>query len=255
MACSQGSPNLKFFFSFLKIESFYFWAKEPSQSPTHTFVELTITITGVRDCGGSYSVQASGIIFYDLYGNELQVRSVSNPGGDNPNQEDAENLLDNDVVTKWNDLSIQLLCQQTSTLKFEVQEGVMGFSFITANDHPKRDPYAYDIQVCPHDLFCEEPLKYIEINIPSSRKTVYPVTSLLQCDDMSNMADKLYCQTMRVERIKHDILLLSEKTSEIETRIEENVRVCTESRAALVSGILGLSDDSTPQESSQKCAN
>jgi len=194
---------------------------------------VTITITGVRDCEGSDSVQASGIIFYDLYQNELSVRSVTNPGGENPNHEYVDNLLDKDADTKWNDLSV-VHCEDTAVLKFEVQEGVMGFSFVTANDHPRRDPYAYDIRVCPHDFLCDNPLPYIEIDLPTLRKTVYPMTSFLQCEDMTHTGDKLQCHTMRVERIKHDMGRLSEIVEERKAQVEEVAQCCTEARDTVV---------------------
>jgi len=208
---------------------------QPSSSPTRTYVTLTITIRGLRDCAGSDSGQAAEITFYDLYGNTVHSHSATNPGGDNPNSQFAYHLIDGKVSRKWNDRNLDG-CKQSSTLVFEVQENVMGFAFTTANDFIGRDPTVYDISVCPHDIFCDQPLKHIEMNAPTARLEQYPVTTLLQCEVLTVHADKVTCFESRLERVKYDLASVETKTAELNSKAQELTKSCTEARDLAVDG-------------------
>jgi photosystem II stability/assembly factor-like uncharacterized protein len=76
--------------------------------------------------------------------------TVTNPGGDNPEEEGPANLVDGDADTKWLDHNFNADNSQTtgsSTIIIDAGEDVSfeGYEWVTANDDPERDPISWSV--------------------------------------------------------------------------------------------------------------
>lgn len=120
-------------------------------TPSTGFRFVRWTITGRR--GGANSVQVADL--------ELMLGGVSvpwpagttaeNPGGNNPSNERAPNLVDNNAATKALDFNFSAsLTSLTGSCVFVVTTpaGIEfdGYRFRTANDLPERDPVAWTLE-------------------------------------------------------------------------------------------------------------
>ena len=85
-------------------------------------------------------MQISEINFYDADGKALGVQTVLNPGGNNPENEGPEMVVDGSTATKWLDWNSGALVFQ-----FALPVAASSYSWTTANDIPARDPVKWVI--------------------------------------------------------------------------------------------------------------
>ena len=137
---------------------------------------VTIKFTELRNCY-STSIQLSEVKFY--HSGDIQVRpsGVSNPGGDFPENESPDMLIDNDVNTKWLDFGGKD-CSM-STLVFtgflERPESIM---FVTANDEEGRDPISFEVKVCNRANVECNTNTFSNVDVKSDRLADYPLLKL-----------------------------------------------------------------------------
>jgi hypothetical protein len=151
---------------------------------------------GADSTHAANSVQIAEFNFYGGPGKQAQILcnqwegcTVTNPGGDNPqrgqnqctynqdtHQEECSRgeglgselppmVVDQDANTKWLDFGMVRASDlagtgQGSQLIFSggalERSTVVGYSFVTANDAPERDPSSWKFQGCPHAGVCTE---------------------------------------------------------------------------------------------------
>jgi len=101
-----------------------------------TDIRFTVVSTRTPSWGEHNPVQVSEIIF-KAAGMPISMAGVEpqNVGGSNPPYETPLQAIDGNMATKWLDFASQPL-----TLHFPRPVPIQEFGFITANDHPERDP-------------------------------------------------------------------------------------------------------------------
>ncbi len=113
---------------------------EPSVQPTGDRLLLRFVTCQTRniheDC-----VQLSQITFFANHV-PLSVKSVSNPGGNNPYNEGPRNIMDGSTRTKWLDF-----CKRPLVMELENTSVIPdSYVLVTANDCPNRDPARWRIE-------------------------------------------------------------------------------------------------------------
>ena len=108
--------------------------------------------TGLRDWGAANSIQLAELDFFSVDGHVLTVDSAANPNGINPVGREATNAvngaeelyncatnatgsLESCANHKWRDLN-----KGDLIATFQVPTTVGSYNWMTANDHPERDP-------------------------------------------------------------------------------------------------------------------
>jgi hypothetical protein len=124
-----------------------------SDKPIRAWRYFKLVITKIKDInapGGSGCCQMSNFIIR-LNGSNISWNNsaiASNPNGYTGGGEGPENLLDNNVNTKWCDQNF-LSNNQTSYIYIDNAEPVKfdSYYYTTANDSPERDPITWNLYV------------------------------------------------------------------------------------------------------------
>lgn len=174
----------------------------PSPPPTPPGnMEYEFIFTEVRsrhDDGSHDGIQLSAIALFDQNGDLALVESVANPEGDNPPNQQPENLVkyqrlgytssDNVYAgfgavasSKWHDDNFDVL-EQRSTLRIVLRKPahIQSYLFVTANDVPRRDPISWKfraIEVGGSRLLIHE---VNGASPPLTRNTPYAIQALIQ---------------------------------------------------------------------------
>ncbi len=113
----------------------------PLDGHDKSFRWFRFTATRLRDVFGT-AIQLSEFEFLnDGTPIDASAVSVTNEGGDNPEGEDVENLVDGDVATKWLDGA-----NQPVVFDFGAPVTIDGYRFTTGNDAPERDPVRWVLE-------------------------------------------------------------------------------------------------------------
>lgn len=114
---------------------------KPENPPAQAGVQyLRFTPIKVRDDLAANSVQLAELHFY-FDGVRLLNASITNPGGNNPSNEQAPLANDNNPQTKWLDFNKGALVYQFPEPVF-----IDGYEFTTANDAVERDPVQWVLE-------------------------------------------------------------------------------------------------------------
>jgi hypothetical protein len=140
----------------------------------------------LRDENSANSVQIAEILFR-YKGDNVEALSAENPGGDTPSGEDASKAIDGDVNTKWLDFNKGYL-----RVKFKKLSRIDEFAFITAGDHPERDPVRWKLEGSVDDKEWETIQEQIlDYNTPYERDTSIPWIPLGKAGDPADSAEVL----------------------------------------------------------------
>jgi len=159
-----------------------------------TSFSVSIVFYQIRDCIEGNGVQMSEFKIYDVNGAEIPIATqlTSSPMA-NPDHgsENLENLVDDNVLTKWLDYTMGT-CGNTLTVDgIRVDDEPHFFNFATANDEPNRDPREFQVNICnvvgTTAVSCKS-LYYLLEDVPQSRNVfqspifsmeAYPVTVIV----------------------------------------------------------------------------
>ncbi len=87
-------------------------------------------------------VQLARLRLFDVFGEQIKLKNAQNPGGENPEGEEAERAIDDETKTKWLDKNKGAL-----EALFAAGPTVVGsYSLTTANDEDGRDPVRWTLE-------------------------------------------------------------------------------------------------------------
>jgi hypothetical protein len=121
----------------------------------HDTMTLRFTFTGVRGTlsGGPFTaLQLAEIHLFGASGKQIHPLRASNPSGRQPSRcrhcasQSADQVMDGDLGTKWVDLNFN--SSVSSVLLLELDDAnVASYQLFTANDVPRRDPLAWEVDM------------------------------------------------------------------------------------------------------------
>ena len=153
----------------------------PPPTPPPVGYDYMIRFTDVKGQANGFldGIQLSEIIFYNAAGNPIDVALATNPGGEQPENELAQNLFDGSTSSKWFDGNFATNSPMGSDLVFHIGslEEVVTYQFVTANDQERRDPVSWQFGIWHGESQGFEVLSTVTgANAPAARYTSYPTT-------------------------------------------------------------------------------
>lgn len=108
---------------------------------------LRWTITSTKDVSEATQVSELYLTLNDQQFTFGVGATCSNPDGSNPSGEEPEYLIDDNITTKWTDLSFSANGQSVIVINNQVPINFDGYKYYTGNDFPERDPISWTLEI------------------------------------------------------------------------------------------------------------
>jgi len=120
----------------------------PTEAPAKAF-DITFKFYSVRECEPEGLLSLAEIFFYDANQNKISWNTVEVVDGNSPGRERPKNLYDEDTGSKWLDRAFECSTNNPMVLHAQILEiEPVGYTFVTTNDFPERDPVTWDVTIC-----------------------------------------------------------------------------------------------------------
>jgi hypothetical protein len=115
-----------------------------------TQYRVEVVFYQIRDCTKANSIQMSEFKIYNVDGVEIPITDISSTPANNPSHgsEGVQNLIDDNVLTKWLDYTLGTCGETLRIHDIYVDDEPFYFNFATANDMPDRDPKEFQVNIC-----------------------------------------------------------------------------------------------------------
>ena len=149
------------------------WAAHFSDNLRYRFV-----FTRVADMARTDGMALSEVVLFSTQGTRMLVSSARNPGGLSTLAEGPHAAIDDNVLTKFCDLSFPVHNSTILEIRLPVATLLGGYRFTTARDAPKRDPITWRVEACRSEAQCDTNVwdvvhEVLDATPPLSRSTDY----------------------------------------------------------------------------------